>query len=57
MKKAGILFLLFLWVIGAIGGTCYAVYYKVGLPIILGMVVAVLFGLPTAKRLWDNLNQ
>ncbi len=57
MKKAGILFLLFLWVIGAIGGTCYAVYYNVGLPIILGMVVAVLFGLPTAKRLWDNLNQ
>lgn len=57
MKKAGILFLLFLWVIGAIGGTCYAVYYNVSLPIILGMVVAVLFGLPTAKRLWGNLNQ
>lgn len=57
MKKAGILFLLFLWIVGAIGGTCYAVYYNVSLPIILGMVVAVLFGLPTAKRLWDNLNQ
>lgn len=57
MKKVSIFFLLFLWIVGAIGGVGYAVYYKVDYPIIVGLVIAILFGIPTAKRLWDNLNQ
>lgn len=54
MKKAGVLFLLFLWIVGAIGGVGSALYYKVELPIILGMVIIFLFSIPTAVRIFEK---
>lgn len=57
MKKVSIFFLLFLWIVGAIGGVGYAVYYKVDYPIIVGLVIAILFGIPTAKWLWNKINE
>ncbi len=57
MKKAGFLFLLFLWIVGAFGGVGYALYYEVELPIILGMVITILFSIPTAVRIWDKFKE
>jgi hypothetical protein len=57
MKNVSRLFLLCLWGLGCVAGTCYAIYYKVDYPIIVGMVIATLFGIPTAKRIWDKFKE
>lgn len=57
MKNVARLFLLCLWGLGCVAGTCYAIYYKVDYPIIVGMVIATLFGIPTAKRIWDKFKE
>lgn len=57
MKKVGVFFLLFLWVVGAIGGIGYAVHNKVDYPIVAGMVVNALFGVPTVINLWRYLQK
>lgn len=57
MKKVGIFFLLALWVVGVIGSFGYALYYKVGYPIVLGVIIAAAFGVPTVKKLWNILSE
>jgi hypothetical protein len=57
MKKVGIFLLLFLWVVGVVGSFGYALYYKEGYPIVLGVVIAAAFGVPTVKKLWKILDE
>lgn len=57
MKKVGIFFLLALWVVGVIGSFGYALYYKEGYPIVLGVIIAAAFGVPTVKKLWNILSE
>jgi hypothetical protein len=52
MKNVGILFLLALWFVGVVGSFGYCLYYKVDYPIIIGIVIAAVFGVPTVKKLW-----
>lgn len=52
MKNVGILFLLALWFVGVVGSFGYCLYYKVDYPIIIGIVIAAAFGVPTVKKLW-----
>jgi len=56
MKKVGIFFLLALWVVGVIGSFGYCLYYKVDYPIIIGIVIAAAFGVPTVKKIWTILS-
>lgn len=57
MKNVGICLLLFLWVIGVVGSFGYALYYKEGYPIVIGIVIAACFGVPTVKKLWKKINE
>jgi hypothetical protein len=36
-------------------GVGYAIYYKEGAVIIIGLLIGVAYGIPTAKRLWKTL--
>ena len=56
MKKVGLCILLFLWIIGTIGSFGYALYYKADYPIIIGIVIAAAFGVPTVKKIWNILS-
>ena len=56
MKKVGIFFLLALWVVGVIGSFGYCLYYKVDYPIIIGILIAAAFGVPTVKKLWKYIS-
>ena len=57
MKKVGIFVLLALWFVGVVGSFGYALYYKEGYPIVLGVIIAAAFGVPTVKKLWKILNE
>ena len=57
MKKVGIFILLALWFVGVVGSFGYALYYKEGYPIVLGVIIAAAFGVPTVKKLWNILNE
>lgn len=57
MKKVGLCILLFLWIIGIFGSLGYALYYKEGYPIVLGVIIAAAFGVPTVKKLWKILSE
>ena len=56
MKNVGILLLLALWFVGVVGSFGYCLYYKVDYPIIIGIVIAAAFGVPTVKKLWKYIN-
>ena len=56
MKKVGIFFLLVLWFVGVVGVFGYCLYYKVDYPIIIGILIAAAFGVPTVKKIWTILS-
>ena len=56
MKKVGIFFLLAFWVVGVVGSFGYCLYYKVDFPIIIGILIAAAFGVPTVKKIWTILS-
>ena len=56
MKKVGVFFLLVLWFVGVVGVFGYCLYYKVDYPIIIGILIAAAFGVPTVKKIWTILS-
>ncbi len=56
MKKIGYFAMLFLYVIGAIGGIGYAIYGGAW-PIAAGVVVAGVLSWPKVKSLYNKLNE
>ena len=56
MKKVGYLLLLFLWVMGGIGGAGYAIYSGAW-PIAIAVVVTAVLAFPQVKEIYRKLSE